>query len=92
MVEYKVLRVSDTGGSIAVVVQVPSVNKIVPICFNPTAFNAMSEEEIEHSVAEHVAQMFEKPQMGIAESKLSKMQKRFGCDQEEKPLRDTNQR
>lgn len=93
MVEYKVLRVTDNGGTIAVIVQIPSENnKTVPICFNPQAFNDMSEEEIEQSVADHVAQMFDRPQMGIEESKIVKMQKRFGVNEKEKPVRDTNQR
>lgn len=93
MVEYKVLRVDDENGTIAVVVQVPSVNKIVPICFNKQNFERMSEEEIEHSVAEMVDMMYSVPQtMGSEVSKLERMRKHFGLDLPEKPIRDTNQR
>ena len=93
MVDYKVLRVVDNGGSIAVMVQIPSENnKIVPICFNPQSFNSMCEEEVEQAVSSHVAQMFERPQMGVGDSMVSKMQKHFGVDLPEKPMRSTNQR
>ena len=93
MVDYKVLRVADNGGSISVIVQIPSENnKVVPICFNPQAFNDMSEEEVDQAVNSHVAQMFERPQTGVEDNKVMKMRKYFGVDLPEKPMRHTNQR
>ena len=95
MVEYKVLRVTDNEGSISVVVQVPSVNKIVPICFNSQSFKQMTEEEIEYSTSQMIEQMFggqelqTMPGANIQVSKVEKMHKYFNVDDPDRKLIDS---
>ena len=87
MVEYKVVRITDSGSSIAVVVQIPSMGgKTVPITFNPSSFNQMSDEEIEYSIQEMVDNMFSRPQtVGVGVSKIDRLRKSFGVDLAIKP-------
>ena len=95
MVAYKVLRVTDNGGSISVVVQITNSGKIAPICFNPASFEQMTPEEIDQSIAEMVEQMFGRDEIlatatgEISESKVVKIGKYFDTDKEEKPIRDS---
>lgn len=95
MVQYKILRVTDNGGSVAVVVQFVNSGKTAPICFNPMSFEQMTTEEIEQSVAEMVEQMCAGKNMlatatgEINESKVVKVGRYFETDKEDKPIRDT---
>lgn len=92
MVEFKILRITDVGGAISVVVQVPSVGKIVPISYNPTAFKLMTPEEVEYSVADMVNQMFggANVQTMIGESQIVKLSKYFKLHDEKRSMIDSN--
>lgn len=95
MVQYKVLRVTDNGGSIAVVVQFVNSRKTAPICFNPASFHQMTPEEIEQSIADMVEQMCAGREMlatatgEVNESKVVKVGRYFETDKEDKPIRDS---
>jgi hypothetical protein len=92
MVEFKILRITDVGGAISVVVQIPSLGKIVPISYNPAAFKVMTPEEVEYSVADMINQMFGDAniQTMIGESKIVSLSKHFRLHDESRPMMDSN--
>lgn len=93
MVQYKILRVTDEGGAISIVVSIPSRNKIIPICMNPAAFKQMMPEEVEMNVNNIVEQMFGEELATatgvIQESKIVKVHKFLDLDNPDRPMRDS---